>query len=277
MSSGKRVAFVALIAALALAGCGKKTPPEQVLVTGDGFEITLSELDHVLRNTPPVPKEQVAPARRKILDELIGQKLLAEAAKKDGLDHDTATVEALEASRRAILADVYVRRLAGTPNVPGDAEIRAYYDAHPADFAQRSEIALAEFTVPLGDKHLQDDIAALSKDDFAALAKRIYVDRPSQSESAVIRMSSDLSEGGGRTDELKPGGKVIYREGQVVHLGEIRSVTPRPVSLDDARDLIVARIQASRGKAMVERAISDLRRSRHVAIVNTSLKEQPAP
>ncbi len=71
--------------------------------------------------------------RRELLGEMIDVMLLADEARAQGYDKDPVT----EKEIREILRDAYLDRArvgAPTPaDVPGD-EVRAYYDAHKADF-----------------------------------------------------------------------------------------------------------------------------------------------
>ena len=72
------------------------------------------------------PLDQSSPLFRRLLDELVDQRLLAEEAVRRGLDDDPATQRRLAAARERVLADTLVENVvAGATN---EAEIRALYD-----------------------------------------------------------------------------------------------------------------------------------------------------
>jgi EpsD family peptidyl-prolyl cis-trans isomerase len=93
-------------------------------------------------------------AARVVLDTLIEQELAAQGARASGVDKDPAVLQALEAARREVLARAYQDRLAAGVTERSSDEIDAFYNAHPALFAQRKIYMLQEFNVEAGSPDL---------------------------------------------------------------------------------------------------------------------------
>jgi len=257
--------------------CGKGKIPDQTIVTGDSFEITLPELEQVLRAAPPVRREEVAPARRALLNALIGQKLLAEAADKEKLDERPEVVQQIAAARRAILANAYVRKIGKDDEKIPDSEILRYYEGHPGLFKDRLEFTVDEFALPLADARLSAYTKILNDRGFDALKSALAERMPDVAVVSRTLASSDLpAEIGNAAARLKPGSDVAYRTATALHLGRVVSVQPKPMPLESARDAIVGLIAQERRQTLVAAAVEDLKRTRHVRIVNADLSKMAA-
>ncbi len=142
---GVRIAALAVTAAatLMLVACGaKKEGATQVAAKVNGDEITISQIQFALRQQRNLRPEQSEAAQHQLLERLIDQQIAVQNAEKLKLDRDPQTVQMLEASRRDILAHAYLESVAAKVAKPSDDEIRKYYDAHPALFAQRKVFTL---------------------------------------------------------------------------------------------------------------------------------------
>jgi EpsD family peptidyl-prolyl cis-trans isomerase len=177
-----RLCLSILIAALFTACSEKKegattagTPPEQVAAKVNGTELTVSQVDFALRRNPNLDEEQAKAASLKMVRFLVDQELLAQKAQADKLDRDPKVMEALDAARRQILAEAFISRKLGTPAEPSDAEVTAYYDAHPELFAKRKIYRLQEISIKAPqEKHeaIRAKLAASKTlNDFAAWLK----------------------------------------------------------------------------------------------------------
>jgi DNA-directed RNA polymerase subunit F len=147
-------ALVAALVAVAANGCHHPTPsvdvdagatapaaatgagdPGQVLARVGARTITLGDYEAALEHMDQFDRLRYrAPERRReLLDEMIDVALLADEARDRGYDHDPETQEEL----RQILRDAVlqtVRDGAPAPNDIPEADVRAYYEAHRADF-----------------------------------------------------------------------------------------------------------------------------------------------
>ena len=143
---------LATIAALvlALSGCGDKKkdkPASQTAAKVNKEEITVHQINFVLQQQRGVPPEQAASASKAVLERLVDQELALQKAQEQKLDRDPRVVQQLEASRRDIIARAYVEKISSGAAKATPAEIKAYFDAHPALFKERRVYNLQEIIV----------------------------------------------------------------------------------------------------------------------------------
>jgi peptidyl-prolyl cis-trans isomerase C len=146
------VAVVALVAPVLAAGCRKETPAastgdagpapagaasadQRVLARVGTTTITVADYVAALQDMDEFDRVRyMAPARRReLLDEMIDIKLLADEARDRGYDKDPIAQQ----ETREILRDAVLRKARDTAPAPNDipeGEVRAYFDAHRADF-----------------------------------------------------------------------------------------------------------------------------------------------
>lgn len=140
--------LVVAIAAGSLAGCGEseKTPTQAIARVGE-TELTIHQLNAELVRQGPQASENKE-LSRKMLDIMINQQMLADKAVAEELDRDPNVVQALERSRRMILAEAYLTRKLPPPAAPADAEVKSYYEKHPELFADRKTYTLRQVVMP---------------------------------------------------------------------------------------------------------------------------------
>ena len=161
-----RVAVLALAATVMLvAGCGDKKdkPASQTAAKVNKEEITVHQINFVLSQQRGIPPERAASAGKQALERLVDQELALQKAQEQKLDREPRVVQQLEAARREIIARAYVEKIGGGASKPTPAEIKAYYDAHPALFKERKLYSLQELAI----EAKPEQIAAL-RDKLAA-------------------------------------------------------------------------------------------------------------
>ncbi|BCL74666.1 hypothetical protein JHS3_04020 [Jeongeupia sp. HS-3] len=137
MSNLSRYGLALAALALTLTACkdeGEKKSPSQVLARVGDAEITVHQLNYLLAQQPNSADTAV---KQKVLDGLVDQELLIQKATELKLDRDPDIVQALEAARRQILARAAAEREIGKPAEPSQAQVDAFYQAHPQLFAER--------------------------------------------------------------------------------------------------------------------------------------------
>lgn len=154
MQGFKKLYLPLLIAALVV-GCGDKKddaaagdkPATQVAAKVNGTELTVHQVNYALQRIPNLDKDKAKEASLQVVKSLVDQELLVQKALEDKLDRDATVVQALDAARRQILAEAWMGRKLGTPAEPGDAEVSAYFNAHPELFSQRKVYRLQEISI----------------------------------------------------------------------------------------------------------------------------------
>jgi len=140
-----------LVLAAAVSACGGKSDGKssQVVATVNDEEITVMQLNRVLRTSGA---QQVTPeATKRALDALTSEELLVQAALKAKIDRDPAFVQALELSRRQLLAQVFAERNVYPKTVVTAQEVADYYRAEPLLFANRKKFRLTTFEIDKSD------------------------------------------------------------------------------------------------------------------------------
>ncbi|MBT0962770.1 EpsD family peptidyl-prolyl cis-trans isomerase [Denitromonas iodatirespirans] len=163
----RAVGAVVLVAGvLAMAGCGGSDdakPATQVAARVNSDEISVHQINNVLARTPNLKPEQVDMASSRVLERLIDQELLVQRAIDKKLDRNPQVMQAIEAARREILSRSYMEQFATTAEAPAPEAIKAFYDEHPALFAQRRIYTLQELNISVSPEQagaLRDAVSA---------------------------------------------------------------------------------------------------------------------
>ena len=154
MQGLKKLYLPLLIAALAV-GCGDKKDEAatedkkatQVAAKVGDTELTVHQVNYALQRIPNLDKDQTKAASLQVVRNLVDQEVIAQKALADKLDRDPMVVQALDASRRQILAEAYMTRKLGTSVEPSDTEVTDYFNKHPELFSQRKIYRLQEISI----------------------------------------------------------------------------------------------------------------------------------
>ncbi len=200
-----RVIGVAVMVA-ALTGCGSKgSGASQVVAKVNDSEITVSQLSQALHVRGV---ESTSPdATKQAIEALINEELLLKSALDNKLDRDPAVVQALERSRRQVLARAYVERMVFPTDAIGASEQVEFYKKHPELFEHRKMFQVTVFTVKAAD--ITDDVrtvltpSAYGRRDrtdarFARYRARYAVPDPWRRTAAPGRSAEVLGREGGR-------------------------------------------------------------------------------
>jgi EpsD family peptidyl-prolyl cis-trans isomerase len=152
----RRAGCTVLLAGL-LAGCGPGAGSKDAGTTAgklaakvNGTEITMQQLGSSRSPGGPASPLQA-------LDQVIDRELLVQRALEAKLERDPQVAQALEESRREVLAQAWLDRAAAARAKPSAEEVRAFYEENPALFAQRRIYKLRELTVT-GEAALRDPL-----------------------------------------------------------------------------------------------------------------------
>jgi EpsD family peptidyl-prolyl cis-trans isomerase len=166
-------ARLAVSIALGLAGLGltacdsgdgdKKSTQVAAKVNSD--EITVHQMNQAMQRLGNLPEERIKPAQKQVLDRLVDQQLLVQQAIEQKLDRDPNVLATLEASRRQILAQAYIQKVAGgAPKGTGD-EIKDFYTKHPELFQERRIYRFAQVAIAVQGEQQQAIRAKLEQLD----------------------------------------------------------------------------------------------------------------
>lgn len=203
----------AVVGTFLLAGCGdkKEGQPTQAAAKVNKEELTVHQINAVLARQRALPPEQAEEAARRVLEGLIDQELAVQKAAEMRLDRDPRVVQAIEATRREIIARAYVEKIGEAAGRPSAAEVKKYYDDNPALFRERRVFQIQEFNVQA------------TAEQVAALRDRLQSAKPPLDVAQLLR-----------TDSLKFTAAQTVRAAEQVPLDRL----PQLAALKDGQALV---------------------------------------
>lgn len=252
MKAYKRLYLPLMVAAL-MVGCGDKKDdaateektPTQVAAKVNGTELTVSQVNFALQRIPNLDKDQSKTASLQVVRNLVDQEVVMQKALEDKLDRDPLVVQALDASRRQLLAEAYMSRKLGAPIEPTEAEVTNYYEQHPELFAKRKIYRLQEISIKapqekhdairaqLGASKTLDDFAAWLKAENYPVKAAQGVKPAEQLPQAMLPQLSKMPNGQAMVVNVPDGLMVIV----------LADSQAQPVTLEQAKPAIVRKLQ----------------------------------
>jgi EpsD family peptidyl-prolyl cis-trans isomerase len=177
---------------------------------------------------------QAASAESLALERLIEQELALQKASDQKLDRDPRVMQQIEASRREIISRAYVEKIGEGAPKPSPAEVKAYYDKHPALFANRRVYNLQEVDIELAPAQVDAVKAALqAAKTFPAFVEYLKANGFKFQGTEGVRAAEQLPLASlDQFAALKDGQAVFVarpKGARVIHLVASRS---QPVNLD---------------------------------------------
>lgn len=195
--------------ALVLAACDSNEPKEkktgQALVSVNGKEVTMLQLNDEIKRANVRP-EQYEAASKQLLESLIVRQLILDEAVRNKLDRTPDVMQARDRANAQVIAQAYMQGIVSKVAKPSQAEIDEYFQKHPEFFSQRKQFDL--ITVRVATKDLGSELkktidAAKSVDQVVAwldknkvpylrsLASRNGTDLPPQMVKMLQEKSKD--------------------------------------------------------------------------------------
>jgi EpsD family peptidyl-prolyl cis-trans isomerase len=255
-----------LLIVVALAGCGRSQPDagtgaSQVLARLAGGEITTQQLNTLLASRQAMNADQAM--RQQALDSLIDQRLLADYAKQNKLDRSPGVMAELQAAATAVLARAAADQLRSGAGRPTEAEIDAYYDAHPQAFSRRRVYRVDELAIALPASEraaLETTIAqARQLDDIAAWLQKQQ--RVFKRQSGIVKPEDLRSDDALTLQSASVGTIRMLRDGNGSNLKvmQILQITPYPVLRADARAFIETQLTTQRQREFLDSEVASMR------------------
>lgn len=271
--------LIALTAiAILISGCEKPATAvksETVASVGDE-KITQAELDAALARLGELSEAQTAEATGKLLQALIDQRLIAQAAQKAGLDKEPVVEIAMANASRQVLAEAYAERNFKDVAKPSDTEIAEYFEQHPELFSQRRIYRIQELDLQVEASRMADVEAKLktshSLGDFVNWVKEqgiegktaVAVKPAEQIPAALLARLSQMKDGQVAVLPGRPGHVVIQ---------QLQESQLQPVTLEQARNAIERALTTQKRKELME---ADLKKLREAAKIEYATGYAPA-
>jgi peptidyl-prolyl cis-trans isomerase C len=242
-----------LIGSVLLSGCQKEATGQVAAVVNDE-EITLQEINTELGQTQipeGVNKEQVQQAA---LQRIVERRLLAQAAREDGIDQTPEFLIRRRQLEDALLVQLLGEKLGRTTAVPEGTAVDTFMRQNPAVFGGRAILTVdrIQFAMPSDANKLRALEGDHSMDAVAASLGEMGIQfsrGAAQVDSAVLGQ-----ERLNRIRALPEGEPFVIPENGMVTVAVITGETPQPVQPDQGRPVAV--------RMMRNQSLADAMRSR---------------
>ncbi|MBA3695714.1 MAG: peptidyl-prolyl cis-trans isomerase, EpsD family [Methylotenera sp.] len=271
-----------VLIAVALTACGKggdKKASTQTVAKVDDTEITMHEVNLLLKGVPNITPENAPTMRKQVLDKLIDQQILVEKANKESLDRTPEVIMAMEAAKKEVLANAYLQKLVTSSSKINDTEVKHYFTDHPALFSNRriytfddiglgkNDAILATLKEDVAQQKTLPEIANWLKDNSVKYSSGSYT-RPA--EQIPLTMLPKLQ-------DAKEGDTVIIEAGNAIHLIHIVKAENSPIDLAAATPFIKSFFVHTRGKEIVDEKMKQFRKEAKVEYVGEFAVANNAP
>jgi peptidyl-prolyl cis-trans isomerase C len=172
--------WLALIIAVVLAGSASlvfAADKGQVLAKIGNQTLTESDLKEMTSAMPGsfTAVSTTPEGRQKLLDYLINVYVMAAEAEKEGMDKSPEVQRMLQLNKKDLLARLYFDKATKSMHAPTEADAKAYYDKHKAQFVTPESVHLHHILVKT-KKEAEDVLAKLkSGEKFADLAAKVSI------------------------------------------------------------------------------------------------------
>jgi peptidyl-prolyl cis-trans isomerase C len=267
--------------ASALAPSGGRLTPElsrQVLAKVGEREITLGEYAETLERMDPFERlrYQSADRRKLLLNEIIQVELLAEEAKRRGLDKQPETQERLRQMLKEELL-TSLRRNVPAPNDIAEADVHAYFEAHHDEFKEpeRRRVAHLELANEAQAKAALAKAEGASPADWGKLVNDVSLDKPPPSLGpAPTELAGDLGIVGPPGHPRGSNPKVPEPlRAAVFEIAQVGGVLGRVLRTDNGHFHVVRMTGRTEAR---DRSFQDSERTIRVTLVQQRIREREA-
>ena len=228
--------IVAIVIALATTACQKKASGQTVAVV-NGEEVTASQLNSALAGMGNLPGGDTKEARQAVLQKLVDQTLLVQAAKSDGIDKSPEYLNQLQTATDDLLIKMLVSKRLNTAEIPSAEEISRFEASRPEMFAGRENWTLTQIVYPLPKNSAVTAKIAAAKtlDEIAQVLKSngIQFTRGTKKLDTIV-FPHDLY---AQIAHLQPGEPFIAPGPDKAVANVISAREPNPTPADQARTL----------------------------------------
>lgn len=242
-----------------LSSACNKEPEGQTVAVVNGKEVTASELNAEFAGANLPPNADRKQATNAILQQLIDRRLLAEQARKDGIDRSPEFIARERRLEEDLLIGMLSNRQMDSSKLPTEAEIASIQARQPQAFAKRElwRLAQVQYETP-SDARVQQAIAnTKSMDELIGVLTSARV--PFQRASNQLSTSLIPNEIYPQLTGLSPGEPFIVPAGGRSVASVIIEREPMPLTGPQARTEAVNLIRRQTVNNSLQQRIKDLR------------------
>jgi EpsD family peptidyl-prolyl cis-trans isomerase len=247
---------VAMVAALALAGCNRAAPTGQTVATVDGESITSSELKLELAGVPAKFQKQAEPLA---LENLVQRKLLVQYAKKQGFDRSADYVVQLRQAGDMLLARRALQSTVSAARQPiSAADVNEYLNGHPDITSNRRLLLVDQLQFPAPSAQIMNELKpTMSLAAVVAVLQQHHIQpQHAQTQLDTATLPDEVN---AKIDGLKPGEPLISVNGANAIASAVVQTKAAPLEGDQAEAVARRRMQEAQAQAAIKQRQSVLR------------------
>ena len=260
---------IACLFIVALSACGKsedKKSSGQVAAKVDGAEISLLQINQVMRSAKDVTPQSAPAMRQQVLEKLIDQQIVVDKALKENLDRTPDVMIAIESAKKDILSRAYLQKIVGNSVKVTDQEVKKYYDEHPELFSKRRIYSLQDI--------------GLEKNDsiFTSLKTQIEQQKSMQEMADGLKGQNIKFSAGSYTrpaeqipleilpklQQLQDGSVIALEVASALHVIKVVKSQDAPIDLNAATPFIKNYFLNTKGKQIVDDEMKKYRAKAHI-------------
>lgn len=276
--AGRVLCAALLLVAATLSACGdkaKEKKPGQALVSVNGAEVTVLQLNEELQRAGVAAAQQDAGGRQ-LLQVLIDRQLLQEAAAKENLDRDPKVMQAIDRARALIIAQAYLQKRIGNPARPTQAEVEDYFNKHPEFFSNRKQFSMNELVIAVGDLTPDVRSAADSARSLEEVAVWLDAHKVKYGRTEVTRSTADIPpQLSARLLGMPKGQLFVVKDGARAMFISVAEVKDAPVTLQVAASQIEQFLMNRKNKELAASELQRLRADARIEYLNKSMMPDP--
>lgn len=264
-----------------LSACGSKENAKteesskkntQVVAKVNGDEISVHQLNFALGRVAQgrqLDQAQTKQASEQVLTRLVDQQLLVQKAVDLKLDRDPKVLQALEASKAEILAQVYLEQVLAKAEKPSSTKIDTFYKENPELFEKRRVFRLQELVVEVDSAkqaEVQDAVKNMkSINDIANYFKsNKYEFNANSNVRAAEQLPIELLK---KIQPLKDGEFVAVPSGRVLNIVHLAASQFKPIARDKAAPVIEQYFLNQSKSAVAKAEMADLKQKAKIEFV----------
>ena len=264
MKHCSRVVLLALFPLVLLTACGDKKgnhAETQVVAKVNGDEISVHQINFAMSRLGTIQKGKEAEDSKQVLKGLVDQQILVQHALDKKLDRNPNVLQAIEASKRQILAQAFLEQVLQQLVKPTDAEIHDYYVKAPDLFASRriyrfSEISMTGGTAQI-DKVKQLLSGAKSLEEFAG---KLRTENIAFKTASGIKAAEELPLALlPKFSKMKNGEVAIIPTSDSLNVLQLQDSKDQPLTEQQAKPVIENFLLGQKRKALLEMEMKKLR------------------
>ena len=274
--------LVFLLLTTTLIACGNKDKEStetskantQVVAKVNGDEISIHQINFQLgrltqQNQAQLNEAQNKEAAKQILARLVDQQLLIQQAVESKLDRNPNVLQALEASKKEILAQAYLEELMSKAEKPSADKIDAFYKENPELFEARRVFRLQELIVEVDQaKHAEISSAIAGMKGINDIANWLKTKNYPFNANSNVRAAEQLPLALlKKIQPLKDGEFVAVPAGKSLNIVHIAASQSKPITRDKASPIIEQYFMNQNKASVAKLAMVDLNKKAKVEFV----------